>query len=117
MRCDSAGGTTSFDHLFQSGRASGTLTIDGVTTEVDQWWSQRDRSRGLRTMAGGQGLHIWYQAQLPDRSVGFLLVESRDGSGERWTTIGVSANIIDASFEALYESITYKLLKTRGTAA
>ena len=46
-----------------------------------------------------------------------VLVESRDGTGERWHTIGVSANIIDASFEALYESITYKLLKTRGTAA
>ena len=45
-----------------------------------------------------------------------VLVESRDGTGERWSTIGVSANIIDASFEALYESITYKLLKTRGTA-
>jgi 2-isopropylmalate synthase len=41
-----------------------------------------------------------------------VLVESRDGSGERWFTIGVSPNIIDASFEALYESITYKLLKT-----
>ncbi|MEO8756182.1 MAG: citramalate synthase [Devosia sp.] len=46
-----------------------------------------------------------------------VLVESRDGTGERWTTIGVSANIIDASFEALYESITYKLLKIRGSAA
>jgi 2-isopropylmalate synthase len=41
-----------------------------------------------------------------------VLVESRDGSGERWNTIGVSSNIIDASFEALYESINYKLLKT-----
>lgn len=41
-----------------------------------------------------------------------VLVESRDGTGERWYTIGVSPNIIDASFEALYESITYKLLKT-----
>lgn len=75
-----AGGTTSFDHLFQSGLVSGTVTIDGTTTQVSDWWSQRDRSRGLRTMAGGQGLHIWYQAQLPDRSVGFLLVERRDGS-------------------------------------
>jgi len=45
-----------------------------------------------------------------------VLVESRDGSGERWSTIGVSANIIDASFEALYESITFKLLKSRGAA-
>ena len=41
-----------------------------------------------------------------------VLVESRDGTGERWYTIGVSPNIIDASFEALYESITYKLLRT-----
>jgi 2-isopropylmalate synthase len=41
-----------------------------------------------------------------------VLVESRDATGERWFTIGVSPNIIDASFQALYESITYKLLKT-----
>jgi hypothetical protein len=75
-----AGGTTSFDHLFQSGYAEGTVTIDGVTTAVDGWYSQRDRSRGVRTMAGGQGLHIWYQANFPDRSIGFLLVERRDGS-------------------------------------
>ena len=46
-----------------------------------------------------------------------VLVESRDGTGERWYTIGVSPNIIDASFEALYESITYKLLKTEATQA
>lgn len=46
-----------------------------------------------------------------------VLVESRDGSGERWYTIGVSPNIIDASFEALYESITYKLMKTEAGAA
>ncbi|MCF6326312.1 MAG: citramalate synthase [Devosiaceae bacterium] len=44
-----------------------------------------------------------------------VLIESRDGSGERWYTIGVSANIIDASFEALHESITYKLVKTAKT--
>jgi hypothetical protein len=75
-----AGGTTSFDHLFQSGYADGTVTVDGVSQAVSGWYSQRDRSRGLRTMAGGQGLHIWYQAQFPDRSIGFLLVESRDGS-------------------------------------
>lgn len=40
-----------------------------------------------------------------------VLIDSMDGSGERWTTVGVSANIIDASFQALTESITYKLLK------
>jgi 2-isopropylmalate synthase len=46
-----------------------------------------------------------------------VLVESRDGTGDRWYTIGVSPNIIDASFEALYESITYKLMKTEAAQA
>ncbi len=46
-----------------------------------------------------------------------VLVESRDGTGERWYTVGVSPNIIDASFEALYESITYKLMKTEAGRA
>jgi hypothetical protein len=76
---NASGEATSFEHLFQSGRYKGTLTIDGSAQSVDGWFGQRDRSRGVRTMSGGQGLHIWYQAQFPDRSVGFLLVESRDG--------------------------------------
>jgi hypothetical protein len=70
---------SSFEHLFQSGLYEGTLTIDGVEEKVEGWYGQRDRSRGVRTMSGGQGLHIWYQAQFPDRSVGFLLVENRYG--------------------------------------
>jgi 2-isopropylmalate synthase len=41
-----------------------------------------------------------------------VLIESGDGSGERWSTIGVSPNIIDASFQALTDSINYKLLKS-----
>lgn len=75
-----AGEGSSFEHLFQSGHYSGSLSIDGVECDVDGWYGQRDRSRGVRTMSGGQGLHIWFQAQFPDRSVGFLLVEGRDGS-------------------------------------
>jgi hypothetical protein len=73
------GATTSFDHLFQSGLADGSLTVDGATQQIEQWYSQRDRSRGVRTMSGGQGLHLWFQANFDDRSVGFLLVEGRDG--------------------------------------
>ncbi len=30
-----------------------------------------------------------------------VMIESADDAGERWTTVGVSPNIIDASFEAL----------------
>jgi 2-isopropylmalate synthase len=41
-----------------------------------------------------------------------VLVESRDvETGERWVTVGVSANIVDASFEALIDSINFKLLR------
>ena len=39
-----------------------------------------------------------------------VLVECADGEGERWSTVGVSANVIDASFEALVDAINYKLL-------
>ena len=39
-----------------------------------------------------------------------VLVESRDRkSGRRWFTVGVSPNIVDASFEALLNSIVFKL--------
>ncbi|SON55930.1 2-isopropylmalate synthase [Hartmannibacter diazotrophicus] len=41
-----------------------------------------------------------------------VLIESMDTrTGRRWMTIGVSENVVDASFEALTDSITYKLLK------
>ena len=39
-----------------------------------------------------------------------VLLESTDETGESWTTVGVSANIIDASFQALTDSIVYKLM-------
>ncbi len=45
-----------------------------------------------------------------------VLIESRDESGERWTTVGVSPNIIDASFQALMDSIVFKLVKSGATA-
>lgn len=44
-----------------------------------------------------------------------VLIESTDGTGERWTTVGVSDNIIDASFQALIDSINYKLMKVGKT--
>ncbi len=40
-----------------------------------------------------------------------VLVESTDETGESWTTVGVSPNIIDASFQALTDSIVYKLMR------
>ena len=40
-----------------------------------------------------------------------VMVESADGKGNRWSTVGVSPNIVDASFEALTDSICYKLFR------
>jgi 2-isopropylmalate synthase len=45
-----------------------------------------------------------------------VLIESADDSGEHWTTVGVSPNIIDASFQALMDSIIYKLVKSGAPA-
>ena len=45
-----------------------------------------------------------------------VLIESHDGTGARWWTVGVSENIIDASFQALMDSIVYKLMKNRDMA-
>jgi 2-isopropylmalate synthase len=40
-----------------------------------------------------------------------VMVESADGHGARWSTVGVSANLVDASFEALTDSIRFKLYR------
>lgn len=45
-----------------------------------------------------------------------VLIESIDMSGKRWWTVGVSDNIIDASFMALMDSVVFKLMKNRGAA-
>jgi 2-isopropylmalate synthase len=45
-----------------------------------------------------------------------VLIEFGDSTGERWFTVGVSPNIIDASFQALTDSITYKLMRAGAKA-
>ncbi|QBF31644.1 citramalate synthase [Thalassococcus sp. S3] len=40
-----------------------------------------------------------------------VIIDSEDGQGRRWSTVGVSANIVDASFEALLDAIEWKLIR------
>jgi 2-isopropylmalate synthase len=40
-----------------------------------------------------------------------VIIDSEDGQGRRWSTVGVSPNIVDASFEALLDAITWKLAR------
>ena len=44
-------------------------------------------------------------------------IESTDSNGKNWFTIGVSTNIIDASFKALVDSLDYKLFKDNAPAS
>lgn len=46
-----------------------------------------------------------------------VLIESTDSSNKRWFTVGVSPNIVDASFAAMIDSITYKLYKAGAPAS
>jgi 2-isopropylmalate synthase len=43
------------------------------------------------------------------KAVTRVMIENVDGAGRRWATVGVSTNVIDASYNALHDSITWKL--------
>ena len=40
-----------------------------------------------------------------------VVIDSEDAQGRRWSTVGVSPNIVDASFEALLDAINWKLIR------
>ncbi|MDA0223682.1 MAG: citramalate synthase [Proteobacteria bacterium] len=40
-----------------------------------------------------------------------VIIDSEDSAGHRWSTVGVSANIVDASFQALLDAINWKLIR------
>jgi 2-isopropylmalate synthase len=40
-----------------------------------------------------------------------VIIDSEDDKGRRWSTVGVSPNIVDASFEALLDAINWKLIR------
>ncbi len=40
-----------------------------------------------------------------------VTIDSEDGQGRQWSTVGVSPNIVDASFEALLDAINWKLAR------
>jgi len=46
-----------------------------------------------------------------------VLLESTGADGARWSTLGVSANIVDASFQALEDAILYRLVRAGAPSA
>ena len=43
------------------------------------------------------------------KAVTRVMIETADATGATWSTVGVSTNIIDASYNALHDSLTYRL--------
>ncbi len=106
------------------------VKVDGEKKLSVSEFDGRDR---LRPRPGQRAVprrwpRIWgrYQAMIDDmRLVDFkvritqggteavtrVIIDSEDGQGRRWSTVGVSANIVDASFEALLDAIRWKLLR------
>ena len=46
-----------------------------------------------------------------------VIIDSEDAQGRRWSTVGVSPNIVDASFDALLDAINWKLIREEDTRA
>lgn len=46
-----------------------------------------------------------------------VTIDHSDGEGRLWTTVGVSANIVDASFQALLDGLIWKLIRDGAAAA
>jgi 2-isopropylmalate synthase len=42
-----------------------------------------------------------------------VMIESAGEGGETWSTVGVSADIINASYNALHDSLTYMLWRSK----
>jgi 2-isopropylmalate synthase len=45
------------------------------------------------------------------KAVTRVMIETSDEAGATWSTVGVSTNVIDASYNALHDSLTYRLLR------
>ena len=71
----------------------------------------------LEVFPGLKDMHLTdYRVRILDGRSGTaaktrVMIESEDSAGRTWTTVGVSTNIIDASFDALLDAIAWKLLK------
>ncbi len=77
-------------------------------------------SRALMKDLGRYGAHV-ADIRLTDfkvritnggtEAVTRVIIDSEDGQGRTWSTVGVSANIVDASFDALLDAIRWKLVR------
>ena len=121
-----------YDKMVSLSEAVVVVKVDGqkrlsVSESMDETGSDRGPVNALsKALAKDLGQ---YSAMLEDmRLVDFkvritqggteavtrVIIDSEDGQGRRWSTVGVSPNIVDASFEALLDAIRWKLIRDSG---
>jgi len=122
-----------YDQMVSLSEAVVVVKVDGekklsVSESMDETGSDRGPVNALaKALAKDLGP---YQALIEDmklvdfkvritqggtEAVTRVIIDSADGQGRRWSTVGVSANIVDASFEALLDAIQWKLIQDTGT--
>ena len=101
---------------------------DRKTLSVSESMDETGTDRGpVNALAKAMGKDLGpYQASIDDmRLVDFkvritqggteavtrVIIDSEDSAGHRWSTVGVSANIVDASFSALMDAMVWKLIR------
>ena len=118
-----------YDRMVSLSEAVVVVKVDGekrlsVSESMDEQGSDRGPVNALsKALAKDLGQ---YSAMLEDmhlvdfkvritqggtEAVTRVIIDSEDGQGHRWSTVGVSANIVDASFEALLDAIRWKLIR------
>ncbi|MEM7490126.1 MAG: citramalate synthase [Pseudomonadota bacterium] len=118
-----------YDRMITLSEAVVVVKIDGekklsVSESLDATGSDRGPVNALsKALAKDLGR---YQAQIDDirltdyrvrimqggtEAVTRVIIDHEDGEGRRWSTVGVSPNIVDASFEALLDAIRWKLVQ------
>ncbi|MEM8850061.1 MAG: citramalate synthase [Pseudomonadota bacterium] len=119
-----------YNHMITLSEAVVVVKVDGekklsVSESLDETGSDRGPVNALsKALAKDLGR---YQAQIDDirltdyrvrimqggtEAVTRVVIDHEDGAGRRWATVGVSPNIVDASFEALLDAIRWKLCQT-----
>lgn len=122
-----------YDKMVSLSEAVVVVKIDGekklsVSESLDETGSDRGPVNALaKALAKDLGR---YQGMIDDmRLVDFkvritqggteavtrVIIDSADSAGNRWSTVGASANIVDASFEALLDAIQWKLIRDTET--
>ncbi|HMK61624.1 MAG TPA: citramalate synthase [Dissulfurispiraceae bacterium] len=95
------------EHTAATGLGPVNALDNALRKALDKFYPELKRMKlhdyKVRVLAAGKGTSAKVR----------VLIESGDGDA-RWGTVGVSENIIEASWQALVDSVEYKLLKEKG---